>query len=106
MKKIWIIVAAVVLIAGATGYALAQTSGAPQGGPGWMMGPGGGMMGGGTGWMAGAGMVNMMTGQALTQEQIEQFAKLHGITVDQAKQITGVCTQLMGRATTPQEQTQ
>ncbi len=115
MKKIWIVVAAVVLIAGATGYALAQTSGVPQGGPGGMMGAGSGMMGegmmgqGGTGHMGqmmGVGMMNLMSGQPLTPEQVEQFAKLHGITVEQAQQMTQACTTITSRSQAPQGQSQ
>lgn len=105
MKKLWIMAAALVLVLGAAGYTIAQSTGTtmPQGG---MMGPGmmgGGMMGGGQGgMMMGSGMMNMMMGQPLSQEQLEQFAEQHGITVDQAKQMTDQCTQMMGTSTTPQ----
>jgi hypothetical protein len=114
MKKAWIMAAALVLVLGAAGYTIAQSSGSPQGG---MMGPGmgmmgGGMMGGGQGGimgqgmmgqgMMGSGMMNMMMGQPLTQEQLEQFAKQHGITVDQAKQMTDACHQMMGATAKPE----
>ena len=109
-KNLWIVAAALVLILGAAGYTIAQsTTGGPQGGPGWMMGPGAGMMGGGMmgqgsqggqGGMMGSGMMGMMMGQALTQEQLEEFAKQHGITVEQAKQMTDGCHQIT--ATTPE----
>jgi hypothetical protein len=95
-KNLWIAAAALVLVLGAAGYTVAQSAGAGpqtgQGGPGAMMGPGMGMMGGG---MMGSGMMNMMMGQPLTQEQLEQFAKQHGITVEQAQQMTQACTQIM-----------
>ena len=110
MKKAWIMAAALVLVLGAAGYTIAQSSGAPQGG---MMGTGmgmmgGGMMGGGQGGMMGPGMLgssmmNMMMGQPLSPEQLEQFAKQHGITVEQAKQMTDQCHQIMGTTTKPEE---
>ncbi|MBI4537422.1 MAG: hypothetical protein HY712_05645 [candidate division NC10 bacterium] len=111
MKKIWILVAALLLVIGAGGYTLAQ-----MGGQGGMMGQGGGMMGpgrmgggtmgqGGQGAMMGGAMMSMMHGQALTPEQLEQFAKQHGITVEQAKQMTDGCTQMMA-GTKGQQQTQ
>ncbi len=106
MKKIWIVVGVIALIAGATGYALAQTSGAPQVGMGGMMGSGGMMGQGGMGAMMGAGTMNMMTGQPLTPEQVEQFAKQHGITVEQAQQMTQACTTIMSRSQAPQGQLQ
>jgi len=79
-----------------------------------MMGPGTGMMGGGMmgssgsggmmgGGTAGSGMMGMMSGQPLTQEQLEQFAKQHGITVEQAKQVTDACTQIMAGTSRPQQ---
>jgi len=100
MKKSWIFTAALVLVFGVAGYALAQMGGA-QGG---MMGQGmgGGMMG--QGGMMSGGMMNMMSGQSLTQEQLEQFAKQHGITVEQAKQMTDTCTQIMSNAKSNQPQ--
>jgi hypothetical protein len=114
-KNLWIAAAALVLVLGAAGYTIAQsTDPDPQGGPGWMMGPGMGMMGGGMmgqggqggqGGMMGPGMMGMMqmmSGQPLTEEQFEQFAKLHGITVEQAKQMTDACTQVMRSQTAPQ----
>jgi len=75
MKKVWIMAAALVLVLGAAGYTMAQSTGAPQGG---------------------------MMGQPLSPEQLEQFAKQHGITVDQAKQMTDACHQMMGTTTTPE----
>ncbi len=100
MKKVWIMAAALVLVLGAAGYTIAQSTGAPQGG---MMGPGmgmmdGGMMSGGQGGMMGPGMMS----QQLSPEQLEQFAKQHGITVEQAKQMTDACHQLMGTTATPE----
>lgn len=106
MKKLWIMAAALVLVLGVAGYTIAQSTG-PQGG---MMGPGMGMMGGGMmgsgsqGGMMGSGMMSMMTGQPLTQEQLEQFAKQHGITPEQAKQMTDQCHQMMGTTATPETQ--
>ena len=120
MKKLWIMAAALVLILGAAGYTIAQsTSPGPQGGQMGqmgqmgMMGPGMGMMGsgmmgsggqGGQGGMMGSGMMSMMMGQPLTQEQLEQFAKQHGITPEQAKQMTDQCHQTMGTTATPETQ--
>jgi len=119
-RKLWIAAAVIALVLGAAGYTIAQsTTGGPQGGQrglmgqgmemmgGGMMGQGGqgGMMGGGQGGMMGSGMMSMMTGQPLTQEQLEQFAKQHGITAEQAKQMTDTCTQIMAGARS-QQQTQ
>ena len=117
MKKLWIMAAALVLILGAAGYTIAQsTSPGPQGGQMGqmgMMGPGMGMMGsgmmssggqGGQGGMMGSGMMSTMMGQPLTQEQLEQFAKQHGITPEQAKQMTDQCHQMMGTTATPETQ--
>jgi hypothetical protein len=102
MKKLWIFAAALVLVLGIAGYTLAQSAG-PQGG---MMGHGmgGGMMGQGS--MMSGGMMNMMSGQPLTQEQLEQFAQQHGITVEQAKQMTDTCAQIMNYAKSNQPQAQ
>jgi len=102
MKKFWILAVASVLVLGVAGYTLAQSAG-PQGG---MMGHGmgGGMMGQGN-TMSG-GMMNMMSGQPLTQEQLEQFAKQHGITVEQAKQMTDTCGQIMSNAKANQPKAQ
>jgi len=101
MKKVMVLTAALVLVFGVAGYTLAQMGGA-QGG---MMGPG--MMGqGGHGAMMGGGMMNMMSGQPLTQEQLEQFATQHGITVEQAKQMTDTCAQIMSNAKTNQPKAQ
>lgn len=111
MKKLWIMAAALVLILGAAGYTIAQsTSPGPQGGQMGMMGQGIGMMGGGMmgsgsqGGMMGSGMMSTMMGQPLTQEQLEQFAKQHGITPEQAKQMTDQCHQMMGTTATPETQ--
>ena len=99
MKNAWILAAALVLVMAAAGYTIAQSTG----GQGGMMGPGMGMMGGGQGgMMMGSGMMNMMMGQPMTQEQLEQVAKQHGITVEQAKQMTDQCTQMMGTTPTPE----
>ena len=98
-KNLWRMAAALILVLGAAGYTIAQSAGGPQEG---MMGPGMGMMGGGMmgagdqGGMMGSGMMNMMMGQPLTQEQLKQFAEQHGITVEQAKQMTDTCIQIMG----------
>ena len=106
MKNAWIMAAALVLVLGAAGYTIAQSTGdGPQSGQRGMMGPGMGMMGGGQGGMMGpgmmgSGMMNVMMGQPLSPEQLEQFAKQHGITVEQAKQMTDQCTQMMGTTTT------
>jgi hypothetical protein len=67
---------------------------------------GGGMMGHGgpTGLMGSgmAGMMQMMSGQPLTQEHLERFAERHGITVEQAKQMTDTCAQIMTGTGTPE----
>ncbi len=104
MKRFWMMAAALALVLGAAGYTIAQSTGpGPQGG---MMGPGMGMMGGGMmgggqgGMMMAPGMMGMMMGQPLTQEQLEQFATQHGITVEQAKQTTDQCAQMMSTAPT------
>ncbi len=110
MKKFWILAAALVLVFGVASYTLAQSA-APQGG---MMGPGMGM-GGGTmgqggmmnhGGMMSGPMMSMMSGQPLTQEQLEQFAKQHGITTEQAKQMTDTCGQIMSNAKANQPKAQ
>ena len=106
-QNLWIAAAAVVLVLGTTGYTIAQSTGS---GPQGMMGSGMGMTGGnmmGQGGMMGSGMMGMMTmmsGQPLTPEQLDQFAKQHGITPEQAKQMTDTCTQIMARSGTPQAQ--
>ena len=104
MKTFWILVAVLALVLGVAGYTLAQSTG-PQGG---MMGQGMGMMGAlmGQGSMMSGGMMGMMTGQPLTQEQLEQFAKQHGITVEQARQMTDTCTQVMSNTKAGQPQAQ
>jgi len=104
MKKAWIMAAALVLVLAAAGYTIAQSTGAPEGG---MMGPGmgmmsRGMMGSGQGGMMGPGMMNMMMSQPLTGDQLKQFADQHGITVDQAKQMTDQCHQTMSTTTEPE----
>jgi Spy/CpxP family protein refolding chaperone len=93
MKKVIVLAVALVLVFGIAGYTLAQSAG-PQGG---MMGQGMGMSG---------GMMNMMSGQPLTQEQLEQFAKQHGITVEQAKQMTDTCGQIMSNTKANQPKAQ
>ena len=104
MKGFWILPVALVLVLGVAGYTLAQSAG-PQGGTmGQGMGMGGGMMGQGN--MMSGGMMNMMSGQPLTQEQLEQFAKQHGITVEQARQMTGTCAQIMNSAKSNQPKAQ
>ena len=85
-QTLWIAAAAFVLVLGAAGYTIAQSAGAPQG---WMVGSG--MM----------GMFRMMSGQPLSPEQLEQFAKLHGITVEQAKQMTDACPDVMAKTSNP-----
>jgi hypothetical protein len=109
MKRLWIMTAALALVLGAAGYTIAQSAGGgPQGGQWGMMGPGTGMMGGGVmgqgglGGMMGSGMMNMMMGQSLTEEQLKQFAEQHGITVEQAKQMTETCSQIMTGTATPE----
>ena len=103
-RNLWIVAAAVVVVLGAAGYTIAQSTGphgAMMGGGTGMMG--GGMMGqGGPGGMMGSGMMNMMMGQPLTEEQLKQFAEQHGITVEQAKQMTETCTQIMTGKATPE----
>jgi hypothetical protein len=99
-KNLWVMAAALVLVLGAAGYTIAQSTGSTaQAGPGWMMGPGAGIMGGGT---AGWGMMNMMFGRPLSPEQLDQFAKQHGITIEQAQQMTQACTQIMAGKAAPQ----
>lgn len=95
MKKA-IVMVTVLLAVGFAGYALAQSAG--PGMHGGMMGPGQGHgMGMMQGGMTNAGMTQMMQGQALTPEQLDQFASQHGITVEQAKQMTDTCAQVMGQ---------
>ncbi len=100
MKNAWIMAVALVLVLAAAGYTIAQSTSGAQGG---MMGPQmmQQMIGGGQGGMMGSGMMNMMMGQPLSPEQLEQFAQQHGITVEQAKQMTDQCHQMMGTTTTP-----
>ena len=90
MRTFTVVTAALILVLGFAGYTLAQMGGAQDG----MIGPG---MMGQRGMMSG-GMMNMMSVQPLTQEQLEQFATQHGITVEQAKQMTDTCGQIMSNA--------
>lgn len=78
MKKV-VVAVTVLLAVGFAGYALAQSAGS---------GMHGGMMG---------VMGSMMPGQPLSQEQLDQFAQQHGITVEQAKQMTDTCAQIMNQ---------
>jgi hypothetical protein len=92
MKKV-IAVAVVVLGLGMAGYALAQSAAA---------GMHGGMMGQGMERMQGkmpmgGAMMSLMQGQPLTSEQLEQFAAQHGVSVEQAKQMTDTCSQIMSQ---------
>ena len=92
-----IVAVAVVLGVGMAGYALAQSAAADM--RGGMMGHGQGMgqdarMGRGAMPMGGA-MRSLMQGQPLTPEQLEQVATQHGITVEQAKQMTDTCARVM-----------
>jgi len=77
-------------------------------GSGMMGMKGGGMMNQrGPSGIMGVGMMEMkgvMSGQPLSPEQLEQFAKLHGITVDQAEQMRGACTQIMAETSGPQQE--
>jgi hypothetical protein len=83
-KNLWIAAAAFAIVLGAAGYTIAQSAGTPQG------------------WMMGSGMMRMMSGQPLSPEQLEQFAKQHGITVEQAKQMADACTQIMAGTAAPE----
>ncbi len=114
-RKLWIAAAVIAPVLEAAGYTIAQSAGTTmQGGPGWMMGSGmmgtmgGGMIGPGGGMMGGGmmGMMTMISGQPLSPEQLEHFAMLHGSTVNQAKQMTDACTQIMAGRSTPQTQGQ
>jgi hypothetical protein len=94
MKKV-VVAVTVLLAVGFAGYALAQSAGAGM--HGGMMGPG---QGHGMGMMQGGMMGvmgSMMSGQPLSQEQLDQFAQQHGITVEQAKQMTDTCAQIMSQ---------
>lgn len=94
MKKA-LVAMTVLLAVGFAGYALAQSAG--PGMHGGMVGPGQGHgMGMMRGGMAGV-MGSMMSGQPLSQEQLDQFAAQHGITVEQAKQMTDTCGQIMSQ---------
>lgn len=102
MKNVWIVAVALIVVLAAAGYTIAQSSGGSQG---KMMGPGMEMMGGGMmgqGEMMGSGTMNMMMGQPLSEEQLKQFAEQHGITPDQAKQMTDQCSRIMGTSTAPE----
>jgi hypothetical protein len=104
MKKFWILAAALVLVLGVAGYTLAQM-GTTQGGMmgSGMVGQSGAMGQGGQGSMTGGWMTNMMHGQPLTQEQLREFAQQHGVTVEQAKQMTDGCVQVMQAPGTDQK---
>jgi len=110
MKKFWIPAAALAVVLGAAGYSIAQAPGTQGGMMGHGMGMGGGMMGQGAtmghGNMPSGAMTNMMSGKALTPEQLEQFAKQHGITLEQAKQMTDTCSQIMNNVRSNQPQAQ
>jgi hypothetical protein len=98
MKKA-IVAMTVLLAVGIAGYAMAQSAG--PGMHGGMTGPGQGhgmgmMQGGMTGVMG-----SMMSGQPLSQEQLDQVAQKHGITVEQAKQMTDTCAQIMSQRNAP-----
>lgn len=104
MKKAWIMAAVLVLVLGAAGYTVAQsTEDERQSGQWGMMGPGMGMMGGGMLGGQGGMMGPSMMGRQLSPEQLEQFAKQHGITAEQAKQMLDQCHQMMGTTTKPEE---
>jgi hypothetical protein len=101
MKKFGVLAIALVLALGVVGYTLAQTP-SPQGG---MMGQGMGTMDhskmGGQGGMIGqsgammpCGTTGAAVGQPLPKEQPEQFAKQHGISVEQAKEMAKQCQQM------------
>jgi hypothetical protein len=110
MRKFWILAAVWVLVFGVAGYTLAQTAAPQSGMMGQGVGMGGGAMGQGGmmnhGGMMSGPMMSMMSGQPLTQEQLEQFAKQHGITVEQAKQMTDTCGQIMSNAKANQPKAQ
>ncbi|MCX5733370.1 MAG: hypothetical protein NTW68_03455 [candidate division NC10 bacterium] len=98
MKKA-VVAVTVLLGVGFAGYALAQSAGAGM--HGGMMGPG---QGHGMGMMQGGMMGvmgSMMSGQPLSQEQLDQFAQQHGITVEQAKQMTDTCAKIMTQRNAP-----
>jgi outer membrane lipoprotein SlyB len=99
MKKLGVLTVVLVLVLAVVGYTLAQSP-SPQGG---MMGQGMGTMDpskmGGQGGAMPCGTTGAAAGQPLPQEQLEQFAKQHGITVDQAKDMAKQCQQMM--KTTP-----
>lgn len=108
MKTLRILVAVLALVLAAAGHTLAQSS-SPQGG---MTGQGMGTMdhskmGGQGGMMNQEGAMPCSTtgataGQPLPPAQLEQFAKQHGITVDQAKDMAKQCQQM--KKTTPKAQ--
>ncbi len=94
MRKFTVVTVALILVLGFASYTLAQVGGT-QGG---MMGPGmtgqdGAMGHSGQGVTMGGWMMSMMHGQPLTQEQLDKFAQQHGMTVEQAKQVSDTCTQ-------------
>lgn len=95
MKTFGALAFAIVLVLGVVGSTLAQ----PPSPPGGMMGKGMGLMDpskmGGQGGAMPCGTTGAAAGQPLPQEQLEQFAKQHGITVDQAKDMAKRCPQMM-----------
>ncbi|HEX7551202.1 MAG TPA: hypothetical protein VF579_11585 [Candidatus Methylomirabilis sp.] len=110
MKKLGILVAVLALVLVVAGYTLAQSP-SPQGG---MKGQGMGAMDhskmGGQGGMMSqdaampCGTTGATAGQPLPQKQLEQFAKQHGITVDQAKEMAKQCQQMKKTTSTPKAQ--
>jgi len=95
MKKLGVLTVALVLVLGVAGSTLAQTPSPPGGMMGKGLGPmGQSKMGGQAGAMP-CGTTGAAAGQPLPQEQLEQFATQHGITVDQAKDMAKRCPQMM-----------
>jgi len=101
MKTFGVLAFALVLVLGVAGSTLAQTPSPPGGMMGQGMGPMGPSKMGGQGGMMGqdsampCGTTGATAGQPLPQEQLEQFATQHGITVDQAKDMAKRCPQMM-----------
>jgi len=105
MKTFGVLAVALVLVLGVAGYTLAQSP-SPQGGMmgqrmGVMdqskMGVQGGVMG--QGGALPCGTTGASAGQPLSQAQLEQFAKQHGITAGQANDMAKQCQQM--RKTAP-----
>lgn len=92
MKRLWIGAAVLALVFGVAGYTIAQQAPEP---PAGMMGPG--MMG-----MMGQGMMGGPQGSGpmsqMSPEQIEQMAKMHGLSADQIKAMTEQCNKMMSAA--------